>query len=40
MKALKAFIKPIKAAQRANQLTGFNMRATLALNGLKTKTLD
>ena len=35
MKVLKAFIKPYEALQRANQLIGFYMRATLALNGLK-----
>ena len=34
MKAFKAFIKLFEAPQRANQLTGFYMRATLALNGL------
>ena len=34
MKSLKAFIKLFGAPQRANQLTGFYMRATLALNGL------
>ena len=42
MKSLKAFIKLFGAPQRANQLTGFYMRATLALNGLtkKFKHLD
>ena len=34
MTAIKAFIKPFEAPQRANQLNGFYMRATLALNGL------
>ena len=38
----KAFIKPFEAPQSVNQLTGFYMRATLALNGLtkKFKHLD
>ena len=34
MKAFKAFLKPFEAPQRTNQLTGFYMRATHALNGL------
>ena len=34
MKSLKVLIKHFEAPQRANQLTGFYMRATLALNGL------
>ena len=33
---LKAFIKPFGAPKKANQLTGFYMRATLALNGLNS----
>ena len=36
MKVFKAFIKPFEPTQRANQLTGFYMRATLALNGLRS----
>ena len=39
MKAFKTFIKPFEAPQRANQLTGFYMRATLALNGLTKFTI-
>ena len=38
MKAFRTFIKPFEAPQRVNQLTGFYIRATLALNGLKTLT--
>ena len=34
LKALKAFIKPFQALQRADSLAGFYVRATLALNGL------
>ena len=34
MKTLKAFIKSSEAPQRANQLTGFYMRATMPLNAL------
>ena len=37
MKALKAFVSPFKASQRANQLISFYMRATLALNWLIIK---
>ena len=38
-KAFKAFIEPFKIPQRANQLTGVYMRATLVLNVLTTYNL-